>query len=65
MKFNVSVELDHVSGPTKDAETMLDCFAATVGRENGARSPLQLEWTEWTDDGEERTTVYEVKMIDA
>jgi hypothetical protein len=57
----VMIELEHVSGPEQDAETMLDALAATIGRDNSARSPLTLTTTD--NDGE-RTAVYVVALVD-
>lgn len=65
MKFKVWIELEHISGPERDAETMLDVFAATIGRQNTAKRPLVLEYGEWDDDaGDVVPSVYEVKLVD-
>lgn len=59
MKFRVWVELERVSGPEQDVETMLDAFAGTIGRDNAAKPPLRVT----TSSGEE-ISVYEVKLVD-
>lgn len=61
MKFVVEVELKHVSGPVLDEETMVDAFCGTVGRQNGASSPLRV--VTYADDGENEV-VYEVELVD-
>lgn len=63
MEFNVRIELEHVSGPRQDAETMLDAFAATIGRGNGAKRPLQLA-ASVSGGEEEDTSVYVVALVD-
>jgi hypothetical protein len=42
MEFKVKVELQHVSGPEQDVDTMLDFFAGTIGQQNGAKNPVKL-----------------------
>jgi len=64
MKFKVTVELEHVSGPEQDEETMLDYFAGTIGKENGAKPPIYLS-VGLQEDLETPESVYLVKLIDA
>jgi len=67
LKFKVTVELSHVSGPEQDTETMLDFFAGTLGQQNGAKSPLHLTVPD-KDGGSEFggvDSIYFVKLIDA
>ena len=65
IKFTVTVELAHVSGPEQDEETMLDYFAGTLGQQNAAKHPLHL--TVPQDGGVEfggTESVYFVKQVD-
>jgi hypothetical protein len=62
MKLMVTVELEHVSGPTQDRDVMIDAFAAKIGRDNTADPPLRVETVEWID-GEDVISVYEVKCV--
>ena len=61
MKFNVTVHLEHISGPELDEETMLDAFAAAVGRDNAAQPPLTLIAQGDIDQDE---STYVVSLID-
>ena len=61
MKFTVTVNLEHVSGPEQDEDTLVDYFAGTIGRENGARPPLTLTVLE----GGLPVSTYVVALIDA
>jgi hypothetical protein len=63
MKFTVTIELEHVSGPEQDADTMLDCFAGTIGQQNAARHPLHLTWGDSEFDPD-NASVYFVKLVD-
>jgi hypothetical protein len=65
VKIKVTLELELISGPERDAETLLDAFAATVGRQNTAKRPLRIEYGEWEDSiGDVQSSVYEVKLVD-
>ena len=61
MRFAVAIELELVEGAAQDEETMLDLFAATIGKQNAARSPLMLTVTDV--DGEVEST-YVVELVD-
>lgn len=63
MKFRVTIELEHVSGPEQDEETLIDWFAAAVGQQNGAKPPVTL--TGGIADFGEAEWVYIVKLVDA
>ena len=63
MKFRVFVEVDLVKGPEQDEETVLDAFAASLGRSNGAPSPFRF-WIGDPEFGPETAALYEVKLVD-
>jgi hypothetical protein len=65
VKITVTLELELVSGPEQDAETLVDAFAAKVGRENTAKPPLEITAGRWDDAaGDIVESVYVVKLVD-
>ena len=62
MKFKVTIEVELLSGPEQDEETLIDYFAGTIGRDNGAKQPL---WLQIGDGTGEVASTYVVKEVDA
>jgi hypothetical protein len=60
--FKVEVTMRHLGGATQDAETLLDAFAAAIGRDNTARHPLVIELIDFDD--ETNPSRYEVGLVD-
>jgi hypothetical protein len=60
--FKVEVTLSHLGGATHDAETLLDAFAAAIGRDNTAQRPLVIELVDFDDEA--NPSRYEVRMVD-
>ena len=67
MKFKVTIELEHLSGPAQDEETMIDFFAGTIGYANGAKEAVKLTVPDEQGGSEFGgvDSVYRVRMVDA
>jgi len=63
-KIKVTVELELVSGPEQDEDTLIDYFAGTIGQENGAKPPVYLN-IGLQSDLHTPESVYLVKLVDA
>lgn len=55
------ITLTRVSGPSREAEDLLDYFAAEIGERNGAKPALEFE-LHGEDDGE--PSLYRVTEVD-
>jgi len=65
MKFQVWIELELVSGPAQDEETMVDAFCGTIGEQNGAKPPVYIVAGKWDDTtGELVESKYLVRLVD-
>lgn len=64
MKFAVYIELEHVSGPEKDEETMIDAFCGAIGQQNGAGAKALKLTSGYEGDDEGGEAVYVVKLAD-
>lgn len=64
MKFSVYIELEHVSGPEKDQETMIDAFCGQIGQQNGAGAKALKVKAGYEDDDAGGEAVYIVKLAD-
>ncbi len=48
-----------IEGQPQDADSVLDCLAAELGRQNASRNPLRL-----TIGLEDEASVYECELVD-
>ena len=62
MRFRIYIDLELVSGPERDEETMLDALCAAIGESNGAKPPVMI--TVGDEEFNPPESVYKIKMAD-
>ena len=62
LRATITLEFEHVSGPEMDEDTVVDWFAAEVGRQNGAKKPFQVRLHQGDLAGP--ISVYQIKLVE-